>query len=125
MVVDGALNKQIGARLGAAERTVKAHRAHVMEKMEVRSLADLIRAASQLRRSRRNSRRAPRAGCGGPRACTALDPETQCAAVRGGRTEIASWSTIVASTWSPTVSEASSARSLNLDRAGLVRRRAA
>jgi FixJ family two-component response regulator len=48
MVVDGALNKQIGARLGAAERTVKAHRAHVMEKMEVRSLADLIRAASQL-----------------------------------------------------------------------------
>jgi len=48
MVVNGALNKQIGAELGAAERTVKAHRAHVMEKMEVTSLADLVRAAGQL-----------------------------------------------------------------------------
>jgi FixJ family two-component response regulator len=48
MVVNGALNKQISAEIGAAERTVKAHRAHVMEKMEVRSLADLVRAAGQL-----------------------------------------------------------------------------
>lgn len=48
MVVNGALNKQIGAELGAAERTVKAHRAHVMEKMEVTSLADLVRAVGQL-----------------------------------------------------------------------------
>lgn len=48
MVVNGALNKQISAELGAAERTVKAHRAHVMEKMEVRSLADLVRAVGQL-----------------------------------------------------------------------------
>jgi FixJ family two-component response regulator len=48
MVVSGALNKQIGWELGAAERTVKAHRAHVMEKMEVRSLAELVRAVGQL-----------------------------------------------------------------------------
>jgi FixJ family two-component response regulator len=48
MVVNGALNKQIGAELGAAERTVKAHRAHVMEKMEVTSLADLVRTVGQL-----------------------------------------------------------------------------
>ena len=48
MVVNGALNKQISAQLGAAERTVKAHRAHVMEKMEVSSLADLVRAVGQL-----------------------------------------------------------------------------
>jgi len=48
MVVNGALNKQISAELGAAERTVKAHRAHVMEKMEVSSLADLVRAVGQL-----------------------------------------------------------------------------
>lgn len=48
MVVNGSLNKQISAQLGAAERTVKAHRAHVMEKMEVSSLADLVRAVGQL-----------------------------------------------------------------------------
>jgi FixJ family two-component response regulator len=48
MVVNGALNKQISHELGAAERTVKAHRAHVMEKMEVRSLADLVKVAGQL-----------------------------------------------------------------------------
>ena len=48
MVVNGALNKQISAEIGAAERTVKAHRAQVMEKMEVRSLADLVRVAGQL-----------------------------------------------------------------------------
>lgn len=48
MVVNGALNKQISAELGAAERTVKAHRAHVMAKMEVSSLADLVRAMGQL-----------------------------------------------------------------------------
>jgi FixJ family two-component response regulator len=48
MVVNGALNKQISAQLGAAERTVKAHRAHVMEKMEVSCLADLVRAVGQL-----------------------------------------------------------------------------
>ena len=48
MVVNGAMNKQIGAEIGAAERTVKAHRAHVMEKMEATSLADLVRAVGQL-----------------------------------------------------------------------------
>ncbi|SCK43803.1 two component transcriptional regulator, LuxR family [Variovorax sp. HW608] len=48
MVVNGALNKQISAELGAAERTVKAHRAHVMAKMGVNSLADLVRAVVQL-----------------------------------------------------------------------------
>jgi len=48
MVVNGALNKQISAQLGAAERTIKAHRARVMEKMEVSSLPDLVRAVGQL-----------------------------------------------------------------------------
>jgi FixJ family two-component response regulator len=48
LVVAGKLNKQIAGDLGAAERTVKAHRAQVMEKMEVASLADLVRAASRL-----------------------------------------------------------------------------
>jgi FixJ family two-component response regulator len=48
LVVQGKLNKQIGAQLGIAERTVKAHRAQVMEKMEVGSLADLVRVAGEL-----------------------------------------------------------------------------
>lgn len=42
-VVAGRLNKQIAAELGIAMRTVKLHRAHVMEKLDVRSLADLVR----------------------------------------------------------------------------------
>jgi FixJ family two-component response regulator len=47
-VVAGKLNKQIAAELGTAERTVKAHRAQVMEKMQVASLAELVHAAEQL-----------------------------------------------------------------------------
>jgi len=47
-VVAGKLNKQIAGNIGAAERTVKAHRAQVMEKMAVGSLADLVRAAARL-----------------------------------------------------------------------------
>ena len=48
-VVAGQLNKQIAADLGAAERTVKAHRARVMEKMVASSLADLVHLADRLR----------------------------------------------------------------------------
>ena len=47
-VVAGKLNKQIAGDIGAAERTVKAHRAQVMEKMEVGSVAELVRAAARL-----------------------------------------------------------------------------
>jgi FixJ family two-component response regulator len=42
-VVAGRLNKQIAARLGISEKTVKVHRAHVMEKTEAASVADLVR----------------------------------------------------------------------------------
>jgi FixJ family two-component response regulator len=41
-VVHGRLNKQIAADLGTAEKTVKVHRARVMKKMRVRTLADLV-----------------------------------------------------------------------------------
>jgi FixJ family two-component response regulator len=48
-VVAGKLNKQIAADLGAAERTVKSHRAHLMEKMEAGSIADLVHISMVLR----------------------------------------------------------------------------
>jgi FixJ family two-component response regulator len=48
LVVAGKLNKQIAAELGTSERTIKAHRAQVMEKMQVDSLAELVRVAGQL-----------------------------------------------------------------------------
>jgi FixJ family two-component response regulator len=48
-VVSGKLNKQIAAELGTVERTVKAHRAQVMAKMQAASLADLVHMADALR----------------------------------------------------------------------------
>lgn len=48
LITRGLLNKQVAAELGAAERTIKAHRARVMEKMGAESLADLVRNASLL-----------------------------------------------------------------------------
>jgi FixJ family two-component response regulator len=42
-VIRGRLNKQIAADLGIAEQTVKQHRGRVMEKMGVRSVAELVR----------------------------------------------------------------------------------
>ena len=47
-VVQGYLNKTIAARLGIVEKTVKVHRAHIMEKMQVRSLAALVHVAERL-----------------------------------------------------------------------------
>ena len=47
-VVSGLLNKQIAAELGISEITVKAHRGRVMRKMQVNSLADLVRVAAAL-----------------------------------------------------------------------------
>jgi FixJ family two-component response regulator len=44
-VIAGRLNKQIAAKLGTAEKTVKVHRARVMQKMSVRSVAELTRIA--------------------------------------------------------------------------------
>lgn len=42
-VMNGRLNKQIAGDLGTAEKTVKVHRARAMEKMHVRSVAELVR----------------------------------------------------------------------------------
>lgn len=48
LVVSGLLNKQVGAKLGISEITVKAHRGRVMRKMHAGSLADLVKIAQQL-----------------------------------------------------------------------------
>jgi FixJ family two-component response regulator len=47
-VVAGLLNKQIAQELATAERTIKFHRAHIMQKMGAESLAALVRMADQL-----------------------------------------------------------------------------
>ena len=50
LVVTGMLNKQIAYELGTVEKTIKVHRSRVMEKMEVNSLAELVRLAEKLGR---------------------------------------------------------------------------
>jgi FixJ family two-component response regulator len=57
-VVSGKRNKEIAAELGTAERTVKAHRAQVMDKMGATSLAHLVQMADRMRAS--GSAAAPR-----------------------------------------------------------------
>jgi FixJ family two-component response regulator len=47
-VVQGLMNKQIAFNLGISEITVKLHRGNVMRKMEVRSVAELVRKAELL-----------------------------------------------------------------------------
>ena len=47
LVVTGMLNKQIAGELGIGEKTVKVHRARVMEKMGARSVAELVRLADR------------------------------------------------------------------------------
>jgi RNA polymerase sigma factor (sigma-70 family) len=48
LIVCGKINKQIAHELGTTERTVKAHRHQVMEKMQVHSLAELVSSAERL-----------------------------------------------------------------------------
>jgi len=48
LVAAGLLNKQIAGQLATTERTIKFHRAHIMDKMRAESLADLVRMAGKL-----------------------------------------------------------------------------
>jgi FixJ family two-component response regulator len=51
LVVSGLLNKQIAAELGTSETTIKIHRGRVMQKMQAKSLPDLVRMADKLKMS--------------------------------------------------------------------------
>ncbi len=56
LVVNGLLNKQIAYDLGTVEKTIKVHRARVMDKMKVNSLAELVRVAEKLGLFSKNAR---------------------------------------------------------------------
>lgn len=49
LVVTGMLNKQIAFQLGITEKTIKVHRARIMQKMKAQSLADLVRLSERLK----------------------------------------------------------------------------
>jgi FixJ family two-component response regulator len=46
-ILGGMLNKQIAFSLGIAEKTIKVHRGHIMEKLNVSSVAELVRLAEK------------------------------------------------------------------------------
>jgi len=47
LITTGLLNKQVAYELGTAEKTIKVHRARIMEKMHCESLAQLVRLAEK------------------------------------------------------------------------------
>jgi len=48
LIISGMLNKQVAFQLGISEKTVKVHRARVMEKIQVDSLAELVRLTEKI-----------------------------------------------------------------------------
>jgi FixJ family two-component response regulator len=61
LIVTGLLNKQVGAQLGATEKTIKVHRSRVMEKMQAGSLAELVRMADRIGLTLESARQEPHA----------------------------------------------------------------
>jgi FixJ family two-component response regulator len=68
LVAQGRLNKQIAAELGTVEKTIKVHRARVIQKMGVKSLAELVRVAEKLEMS------PPEPGPDAPRPAAVVPP---------------------------------------------------
>ena len=56
LVIRGDTNKQVARALGCTERTIKAHRHRVMEKMRAQSLAELVSLAERQLPDRQSSR---------------------------------------------------------------------
>ncbi len=52
LIASGLLNKQVAGEVSTTERTIKFHRANIMQKMEAESLADLVRMVEKLGVSR-------------------------------------------------------------------------
>ncbi len=76
-VVAGKMNKEIASELGAAERTIKAHRAQVMQKMRVSSVAELVHIADLLAPPPRVPERLPDTrACGPHGAKPAASPQS-------------------------------------------------
>src|SRR5436190_35988 len=48
LIVTGRLNKQVASELGTVEKTIKVHRGRVMEKMQVKSLAELVQLVERI-----------------------------------------------------------------------------
>jgi FixJ family two-component response regulator len=48
LLLEGRMNKQVACDLGIAEKTIKVHRARVMEKMEIRTLVELVRVTDKV-----------------------------------------------------------------------------
>jgi FixJ family two-component response regulator len=61
-VVQGLLNKQIADDLGASEKTIKVHRGRVMEKMQVGSVAELVRIVDRIHKTPTNKQLAAKLG---------------------------------------------------------------
>lgn len=68
LIVRGRLNKQIAAALGTGEKTVKVHRGHVMSKMGVRSVAELVQLGMRVGVAIRPYLRVGKPGLGWERA---------------------------------------------------------
>ena len=57
LVASGLANKVIAYRLGTVEKTIKVHRARIMQKMQAQSLADLVRLSEKLKVAREPNER--------------------------------------------------------------------